>query len=625
MREDRILHNESTVGNPWRFHPPLEAYLIGHWSTERGPRQTNVSRTYLLVSVRYSHIRICGILSSSAVSSDELLDPPLFSFIRDRYQIIVEELMERKEPADKALFDFKVRQNSGAFLCHNQNCPRAVQGFRTSELRQEHAKSHRPRFQCVHAPCGFFGTTFNTRAAMNKHATQYHDEETTASVPDSLIRKSRVSPKDRSLFTFTEVKTKRKTEDFSPPLISVTKNPQLAAGHLLQQQQYLHAQQLLQQEQQQQQQQQQLYAQQQQRHQQLQQQLQQQQLQQQHQQQLQQQIQQQQIQRIQAAQNRLLSNNENGNNESQPKELLFQPPMYPSMQPEFPSTNPPLPSSLPPVRYLETNYTDKDSLNASASQETEPLLPSIDFADSRMGKISLEDYLDNLDASVSQETKALLPGIDSADSSLDPLLAVGPSLEGYVPDSSLFGEDWSKTNSPQPTPEEPRPQLPPLTAGLPQRSTFSDLLQVANTGHLTAKSVPPVADTSTQRSPFRESSQYAEDQGVPHDWAAPSRQEQELGANAQADASRASPLPSITSLQRPPDSPIMSDPKLMSLMEGVKKRFWHARRHLQQDEIELQWAPRTARSSSIDYPVPGEIFPPYEEVEPLFMGLEDTT
>ena len=154
--------------------------------------------------------------------------------------------MAREEPTDKALFDFKVRQNSGAFLCHNQNCPRAVQGFRTSELRQEHEKSHRPRFQCVHAPCGFFGTTFNTRAAMNKHATQYHDEETTASVPDSMIRKSRVSPKDRSLFTFTEVKTKRKIEDFSPPMSSVTKNPQLAVGHILQQaqqQQQLYAQQ----------------------------------------------------------------------------------------------------------------------------------------------------------------------------------------------------------------------------------------------------------------------------------------------------------------------------------------------------------------------------------------------
>ncbi|CAD6565730.1 MAG: hypothetical protein ASARMPREDX12_006744 [Alectoria sarmentosa] len=150
-------------------------------------------------------------------SPDELLDPPLFPRIRGRYRTIVEELMAREEPTDKALFDFKVRQNSGAFLCHNQNCPRAVQGFRTSELRQEHEKSHRPRFQCVHAPCGFFGTTFNTRAAMNKHATQYHDEETTASVPDSMIRKSRVSPKDRSLFTFTEPTTEDPRPRTHPP------------------------------------------------------------------------------------------------------------------------------------------------------------------------------------------------------------------------------------------------------------------------------------------------------------------------------------------------------------------------------------------------------------------------
>lgn len=43
----------------------------------------------------------------------------------------------------------------------------------------------------------------------------------------------------------------------------------------------------------------------------------------------------------------------------------------------------------------------------------------------------------------------------------------------------------------------------------------------------------------------------------------------------------------------------MSDPKLMSYLEGMKKRFWHERRHLQQDEIKLQWAARTAPYTSV--------------------------
>ncbi|KAF6220124.1 hypothetical protein HO133_003255 [Letharia lupina] len=43
----------------------------------------------------------------------------------------------------------------------------------------------------------------------------------------------------------------------------------------------------------------------------------------------------------------------------------------------------------------------------------------------------------------------------------------------------------------------------------------------------------------------------------------------------------------------------MSDPELMSYLEGMKKKFWNERRHLQQDEIKLQWAARAAPYTSI--------------------------
>ena len=42
----------------------------------------------------------------------------------------------------------------------------------------------------------------------------------------------------------------------------------------------------------------------------------------------------------------------------------------------------------------------------------------------------------------------------------------------------------------------------------PQRSIFSDLLQAANSGHLTARSASPAVNISRQRSPFLESSQF---------------------------------------------------------------------------------------------------------------------
>ena len=137
--------------------------------------------------------------------------------IRTRYQIIMEGILENEQFANTALYNFKERHSSGAFLCHYRNCPRAAQGFNTLELRQKHEESHAPRFQCADAACGFFGLTFNTRAALKRHAARYHDEENAASVPDSLTRKPRKSYKDSPLFTLTEVTPERKLEDQPQP------------------------------------------------------------------------------------------------------------------------------------------------------------------------------------------------------------------------------------------------------------------------------------------------------------------------------------------------------------------------------------------------------------------------
>ena len=139
--------------------------------------------------------------------------PLLFTHTRERYQSIVEELMETDEPNNQILSAFILHQASGAFLCRYWGCPRAAQGFHTSELREKHEESHRPRFQCTHATCGLFGTTFNSRAAMKKHVARYHDEDNTASIPNSLTWKPRRLPEDRNLFDFSVVKTKRKAEE----------------------------------------------------------------------------------------------------------------------------------------------------------------------------------------------------------------------------------------------------------------------------------------------------------------------------------------------------------------------------------------------------------------------------
>ena len=88
-------------------------------------------------------------------------------------------------------------------------------------------------------------------------------------------------------------------------------------------------------------------------------------------------------------------------------------------------------------------------------------------------------------------------------------------------------------------------------AASPHKSAFSDLLQVANTGHLTARSASPAINVSRQRSPFRESSKYAVGGGYSSPSspagatrltsAAQLRQQQNHEANARAYAQHHTP------------------------------------------------------------------------------------
>ena len=72
-----------------------------------------------------------------------------------------------------------------------------------------------------------------------------------------------------------------------------------------------------------------------------------------------------------------------------------------------------------------------------------------------------------------------------------------------------------------------------------------------------------------------------------------------LGAHLDKRPSKVSPRPSPTTLQDPSTVPLMSDSRLISLLEGMKETFWQERGHLQQDEIKLQWAANVAPLISI--------------------------
>ena len=97
---------------------------------------------------------------------------------------------------------------------------------------------------------------------------------------------------------------------------------------------------------------------------------------------------------------------------------------------------------------------------------------------------------------------------------------------------------------------QPRQQIPGNTVS-PHAKAISDLLQVANTNHLTARSASPAVNISRQRSPFRESSQYAVEGGYSNPSSpagatrlssvAQSSQQPKLGADAHAFAQHHQP------------------------------------------------------------------------------------
>ena len=90
------------------------------------------------------------------------------------------------------------------YLCRYRDCPRAIQGFISSVLRQEHENSHTPRFRCSDTACEVLGSGLVSRAALNKHNKKYHDDNSLAAIPTSL-RKASVRPQhDRPRFLLKE-------------------------------------------------------------------------------------------------------------------------------------------------------------------------------------------------------------------------------------------------------------------------------------------------------------------------------------------------------------------------------------------------------------------------------------
>lgn len=141
-------------------------------------------------------------------------DPMLFSSIRARYQSILEELLENNSLNDVASGNFAARHHSGWYLCRYRNCPRATEGFSSSELRHEHESSHAAHFGCTDPACGFFGKALKSRAAMNKHNTKYHGDDVLTAIPSFVRKASARQQQDKSRFLLKESSSIRRKCSF---------------------------------------------------------------------------------------------------------------------------------------------------------------------------------------------------------------------------------------------------------------------------------------------------------------------------------------------------------------------------------------------------------------------------
>ena len=108
---------------------------------------------------------------------------------------------------DAALNDFKRQHRPEAFLCRYTNCPKAIVGYSSAELRQQHEATHAQQFRCVYSACGFSEWTFHTRNSLRNHVAKYHSKNKASQIPDNLSRRLR-RQKERPLFSLGDHSSK---------------------------------------------------------------------------------------------------------------------------------------------------------------------------------------------------------------------------------------------------------------------------------------------------------------------------------------------------------------------------------------------------------------------------------
>ena len=136
------------------------------------------------------------------MSSELKTDPTYFSEISQRYQKIVELLLDATDAnsltgEEQSLIDDFRETYRDMFKCRYQSCQRHGSGFASKRERDNHEALHLKPFKCTDHKCEFYNSGFRTKSALQKHNLKYHASKVDVEIPtfrQSIPLRPRIGP-----------------------------------------------------------------------------------------------------------------------------------------------------------------------------------------------------------------------------------------------------------------------------------------------------------------------------------------------------------------------------------------------------------------------------------------------
>ena len=125
-------------------------------------------------------------------------DPTIFNTLASKYGDVVHFLLRNSSVdglRDEELVSFKQKYQDSAFQCRFFNCARTSDGFRTSQLRDDHEiNNHGNGIKCTDQDCSFNRIGFKKSEDLKRHLKKHHAD--TAGTLDRRFKRKRITRDD---------------------------------------------------------------------------------------------------------------------------------------------------------------------------------------------------------------------------------------------------------------------------------------------------------------------------------------------------------------------------------------------------------------------------------------------